>query len=213
MSNIRFILFDAANTLIHKPDLWDRMLAALAKHGHQVDPHELKFKHKLVSELIHFPDNTSSDFYRTFNAELLYALGIIPHDELLNHVFAACTYLPWRAFEDTAGLKELPLEKGILSNFNTTLAGKINDMFGGVFSKIITSEEMKCAKPSMEFYRGAAALLPYKPEEILYIGDSLKLDMEPAVKLGMTAYLIDRSNVYSNFPNRLSSLEQIKELL
>jgi putative hydrolase of the HAD superfamily len=213
MTGYQFILFDAANTLIHKPDLWPRMTAALATHGITVDSDELAVKHKLLSELVFFPDNTSAAFYKTFNAELLYSLGIIPTDEILDDIFAACTYLEWKPFEDTQVLRELNHPKAILSNFNKTLAVKINSAFGGIFDSIITSEEMKCAKPSIQFYELAIDKLGCGPEEILYIGDSIKLDMEPAIKCGMQVCLIDRLNAYPKFSRRIKSLSELASII
>ena len=209
MNDIRFILFDAANTLIHKPTLWDKMLQALAAHNIHVDAALLKQRHKLVSELIFFPDNTSATFYKTFNSELLYSLGIIPNDALLNDVFKACTYLGWVPFEDTEVLKQLPLDKGILSNFNSSLFEKINNMFSGMFSTVVVSEQLKCAKPSMDFYAQAVQMIGHKPEHILYIGDSIKLDMEPALNTGMNVLLIDREDCFPYVPHRIKSLNEI----
>lgn len=212
MSNTRFLLFDAANTLIHKPALWERMDDALKLHGITVDIPTLQKHHKLVSELLFFPDRTNAEFYKTFNSELLYSMGIIPTQQLTDAIFKACTYLDWAPFPDTAALSEISLPKGILSNFNNTLSGKISEMFPGVFSTVITSEELECAKPSVEFYSKAIKSIGVPPENIIYVGDSIKLDMEPAVKKGMTAYLIDRMDCFPNYPNRINSLTQLSNI-
>ena len=63
MHTIKYILFDAANTLIHKPSLWANYLNVLHGFGFDVTASELKSKHKLISELISFPDVTSQKFY------------------------------------------------------------------------------------------------------------------------------------------------------
>lgn len=212
MSDIRYLLFDAANTLIHKPTLWTKMANALEMHHIQVDIPTLQQRHKLISEVLFFPDRTSADFYKNFNAELLYSLGIIPTNKLLDDIFNACTYLPWEVFDDTVVLADTTLPKGILSNFNTTLAEKISNMFPGVFTSVITSEEMKCAKPSLDFYKKAIDAVGLAPENILYVGDSLKLDMEPALKVGMNAWLIDRVGCYPNYPNRITSFHQLSDI-
>jgi len=212
MNDIRFILFDAANTLIHKPTLWDKMHMALTAHDIHVEPALLKQRHKLVSELIFFPDNTSATFYKSFNSELLYSLGIIPNDRLLDDIFKACTYLGWVPFEDTHVLNKLPQDKGILSNFNSSLFEKINNMFAGVFSTVVVSEQLKCAKPSKDFYAQAVKLIGHEPKHILYIGDSIKLDMEPAINTGMNVLLIDREHCFPNFPNRIASLEELLDI-
>lgn len=213
MDNIDFVLFDAANTLIHKPELWGRIKMALAKHNISVDDLLLRIRHKLISELIRFPDNTSADFYRQFNSELLFSIGVIPTDTLLDDVFAACTYLKWDVFEDTNILSSLQLPKGILSNFNSSLTQRINTLIPDTFSTIIISEELQCAKPSLEFYTKALDIIGVPAKNILYIGDSIKLDMQPALAVGMNVLLIDRDNCYPNFARRISSLHEIASFI
>jgi putative hydrolase of the HAD superfamily len=213
MGNIDFVLFDAANTLIHKPELWGRIKMALAKHDISVDDQLLKIRHKLISELIRFPDNTSADFYRQFNSELLYSVGIIPTDVILDDVFAACTYLKWDTFEDTKALSNIALPKGILSNFNSSLTQRINTLIPDTFSKIIISEELQCAKPSLEFYTKALEIIGIPAKNILYIGDSIKLDMQPALEVGMNVLLIDRDNCYPDFKRRISSMHEISSFI
>lgn len=209
----KYILFDAANTLIHKPQVIHNIYLILVKYGFNVTNVELKKQHRLLSEIILFPDVTNQQFYNQFNAELLYALGIIPNDELLAEIFAACTYQPWQAFEDTNILKNINLPMGIVSNFNSTLSNKINDLFGNIFSTLCVSETVGLRKPSIKFYESALSQINTKPNEVLYIGDSIKLDIEPAQKLNINAFLIDRDNLYPHFKNRINSLNELKNLI
>ena len=68
------------------------------------------------------------------------------------------------------------------------------------------------AKPSLEFYKRALEKIPFKADEVLYIGDSIKLDMEPAISLGIETLIIDRDNFYPNLEKRISSLNEILEV-
>lgn len=206
---ISYILFDASGTLIHKPLLWERILEVLQKNGYKVQAEDLMKKHKLLSEIIHFPDRTSKNFYADFNAELLYALGIIPTNEVLEQIFNACTYLPWECFEDSVVLSQLPYPVGILSNFNASLKEKVEVFFGDIFQHILISEVLGVAKPQIEFYKKAIDIIGIPPQEILYIGDSLKLDIKPALEVGMQPILIDRHQLFGGFENRLDSLSQL----
>lgn len=213
MNKVSLLLFDAANTLIHKPTLWERFVHVLSGYGHNVDIEILKQHHKLVSEVMFFPDRTSAEFYKKFNAELLYSLGIIPTEQLLTDIFSACTYLEWVPFADTDVLKNIDLPKAILSNFNNTLAAKVGSMFAGIFSEIITSEESGCAKPDVLFYKKAIDRLGILPENILYVGDSVRLDMEPAISVGMMTCLVDRNNSFPYYPERISTLHQLSKYI
>lgn len=210
---IKYIFFDVAGTLLGKPSLFLNIQKALADFDHEVAIENIKTKHKLLSEVIHFPDRTDADFYRNFNSELLYLLGIVPTEKLLNAIFNNCTYLPWVAFEDTKILSELNVPLGVISNFNITLKDKLSQFFCPVFQDVFVSEELGVAKPKIEFYQRALEKIPFQANEVLFIGDSIKLDLEPAEKLGFKVLIIDRDNFYPNLKNRIANLSEIKEFL
>ena len=212
--SISYVLFDAANTLIHKPLLWERLQSALAADGHRVALPLLRRNHKLLSECLHFPDRTSQEFYRKFNAELLYSLGIIPTEALLTRIFQSCTYLPWEKFFDSEALHTLGRPLGIVSNFNSTLTDLIDSLYGaGTFRDVSVSEVLGVAKPKRAFYEAALAAAGVAANEILYVGDSVKLDMEPAQALGMHTILIDRDHTFPHFSSRVDSFFQLVDFL
>ena len=139
---MKYLLFDAANTLIYKPNLWERILKVLQDNGYKINETELKLRHKLLSEIINFPDTTSRDFYEKFNSELLMALGIIPDENLLKELFEACSYLPWQAFDDCEEIKKLDIKKAVVSNFNSSLQEKLEGLIGeNIFNEYIVSEK------------------------------------------------------------------------
>ena len=210
---IQYIFFDVAGTLLGKPTLYSIIQNTLLDFGHEVGLDEIKNKHKLLSEVIHFPDRTDMAFYEKFNSELLYLLGIVPEEALVNSIFKKCTYLPWQAFDDTQILKELPLPMGVISNFNTSLKDKLKQFFGPVFQDVLVSEELGVAKPNIEFYQKALEKIPFDAHEVLYVGDSIKLDLEPASKLGFKVLIIDRDNFYPNSKNKISSLTEITQFI
>lgn len=206
---IKYIFFDVAGTLLGKPSLYNNIQKTIVDFGHEVSLEDIKAKHKLLSEVIHFPDRTDEDFYKNFNSELLYLLGIVPQETLVNSIFKNCTYLPWEAFDDTKILSELNLPLGVISNFNTTLKDKLHSFFGPVFQDVFVSEELGVAKPNVDFYQKALDRIPFKANEVLYIGDSIKLDLEPAEKLGCNVLIIDRDDFYPNLKNKISNLAEI----
>jgi FMN phosphatase YigB (HAD superfamily) len=209
---VSYILFDAANTLIHKPLLWEKILTVLNNQNIEIPLHKLQYNHKLLSEVIDFPDNTSKDFYTFFNTELLISLGIIPTDELIEELFLNCSYLPWEKFDDTDFLKGITIPVGVLSNFNNKLPVLLHSLFDVKFSDIIVSENLKQRKPSMEFYENAIEMTGCKRENILYVGDSLKLDIIPAKKSGINALLIDRIGFYPKSQFTISSLNELNKI-
>ncbi len=210
---IKYIFFDVSGTLISKPSVFVSILETLTKHGITISLQELKWKHKLLSEVILFPDRTDKQFYNRFNTDLLRILGVLPTTELLDDIFENCTYLPWEIFDDAAALNELNLPKGIISNFDTSLKKKLNDYFGDIFEHVFGSEEFGISKPAITFYEAVLNKVGLSAEEVLYIGDSIKLDMEPASKLGIKCLLIDRDRAFLNSSMRIDSLHDIKHYL
>lgn len=210
---IKYIFFDVAGTLLGKPVLYTKIQNVLADFGHEVTLDDIKAKHKLLSEVIHFPDRTDEAFYKKFNSELLYLLGIVPSDEIVDAIFKSCTYLPWEAFEDTKVLQELNLPIGVISNFNSTLKDKLVQFFGPVFQDVFVSEELGVAKPNIEFYQKALEKIPFEAHEVLYIGDSIKLDLEPGSKVGFNALVVDRDGFYPNLKNKIATLAEITKFL
>lgn len=210
---MKYLLLDVAGTILYKPDLVTKINETLSSFGYVISVDKLKYNHKVLSEVIKFPDRTNAEFYTNFNSELLYSLGIVPNEELLDAIFKSCSYLPWGKFEDTKVLNEIEIPIGIISNFNTSLKDKLNEYFGPVFSDIFVSEEIGISKPSIEFYKKALDKININPKDILYIGDSFKLDLKPARELGITCYVIDRDNIYPDNTNIIRSLSELKKLI
>lgn len=211
---IQAVFFDVANTLLDKPDLYHNIEQVLARHGHTVDREQLAERHRLLSEVMAFPDKTSKDFYLNFNTELLRMLGIVPDEDLVTEVFTACTYLPWQAFEDVDSIKDIALPKGVISNWDISLREKLGQFVNTTFDWVLGSEEMKVRKPSLEFYRNILLYTHLKADEVLYIGDSIKLDVQPALLLGIKAVLIDRLDLYPNASvNRIRHMSELQQYL
>ena len=47
----------------------------------------------------------------------------------------------------------------------------------------------------------------------MYIGDSVRLDYEPAYKIGFNVLIIDRDNFYPNLKYKISNLAEIPNFL
>lgn len=207
------IAFDAANTLIYKPKIIEEIIQVLNQNNIKTSSKEIQFKHKLVSEMIDFPDRTDESFYRQFNSNLLYSLGIIPGEKLLENIFYRCKNLPWEAYDDTVVLRHIDAKKIVISNFNMKLKHTLDGFFPNQFEKVYISENEIYRKPDTRFYTSIIEKLGININEIIYIGDSLKLDIEPATKIGLNAWLIDRNNFYPNFKKRITSLSEIKNMI
>lgn len=210
---MKYLLLDVSGTILYKPILFDKINDVLKGFGYNFTKQQIQFNHKLLSEAIKFPDRTDENFYEHFNSELLFSLGIVPNNELLSTLFKSCSYLPWEKYEDTTVLNEINVPIGILSNFNSSLEEKLLHFFGTVFKDVFVSETIGKSKPSLEFYKHAIDAIGVNPKEILYIGDSFKLDYKPANDLGITTFVIDRDKFYPKNDVIINSLHEIKNKL
>jgi len=208
---IKSVFFDVANTLLEKPDLFSLIHRVLESNGHVVSQNDLRHVHKFLAEAFVFPDKTSREFYAEFNSHLLYALGIAPNEKLLSDIFEACTYLPWQPFSDTDALAKIPLPMGILSNWDSSLREKLQQHFTIDFKWILCSQVEGDKKPSPLFFKRMMDESGLQASEILFVGDSMKLDIHPALQLGVHAVLIDRQN---HFPHaNVSRIQQLDQLM
>lgn len=207
MTALRLVLFDAANTLIHKPALWERWREVLARHGLEVPAERLRREHRLLSEETDAPDVTGPEFYARFNAELLERLGLPPG--LAAELYEACRQLPWETFSDVSALQSLRTPLGVLSNFNDRLPQLLADLMPIHFQNIWVSATLGLRKPDPRAFRHVLAELGARPEEVLYVGDSPRLDYWPARELGLQVRLIDREGFHPEVPERIASLGEL----
>jgi len=62
--------------------------------------------------------------------------------------------------------------------------------------QIFTSESLRAYKPSPKFYEELLARTGVKPQEAVFIGDSLEEDVLAPQRMGMTGVLLDRKGMY-----------------
>jgi FMN phosphatase YigB (HAD superfamily) len=210
---MKYLLLDVSGTILYKPLLFDNLLKVLQEFGFEIEKKKIQYHHKLLSEVIKFPDRTDDSFYEFFNSELLYSIGIVPNKELLQAIFKSCSYLPWEKYEDTNVLNEISIPMGVLSNFNSTLEVKLQHFFGPIFKDIFVSEVIGLSKPSKDFFQYALNNLKIDPKDILYVGDSFKLDFNPANEIGFTTFVIDREGFYPKSENVISSFIELKNII
>lgn len=99
----------------------------------------------------------------------------------------------WNVSETLASLKELGLKLGIVSNtfVNRELLERHLDQRGILefFSVRLYSYEFAFRKPNLEIFRIAAQRIGEALENIIFVGDRIDKDIEPALQSGMMAVL------------------------
>lgn len=82
------------------------------------------------------------------------------------------------------------------------------------FQFVLTSDEVGIEKPNPKIFLEALAKTDFKPEEVLFVGDSITSDYIGASNVGMKALLIDRENKCKDEDIvRINDLTKIVEFL
>jgi putative hydrolase of the HAD superfamily len=214
MSKVKFIYFDLANTLVQQPDFYQSIADFLASKNVFVNLNLLKKTHKLLSEEIQFPDKTTKDFYLEFNLKWMSKLDLVLDINMAEQIFDNGKGKSWVPFEDTSVLHNINVPKGIISNWDLTLPDKLKQYFKLEFDKVIGSALVGFQKPDPRIFLHAIKVCGFEPEEMMMVGDSIRLDIIPANKVGIRTVLIDREDIFSNFNGlRIKNLNELFTLL
>ena len=211
--NFEIIAFDVANTILHKPNVYSIFNQVLLKNGFDISVSYIKKIHKETSEEIHFPDTTTKEFYNYFNRKVLDNLMVPSSEEIVSEIYNSIGKLEWEPFDDSRILHKLKTPLVIFSNFNSNLPLLLKQHFGSIFREIIVSETLGYSKPDPQFYEKAIKIVGADPAKILYIGDSMDLDINPAKALGIKTLLIDRDCNFQSYSERISSLEELSKIV
>lgn len=211
---IKAIFFDVANTLLHKPALMVNIQAVFKKYGHEIEISHIQHTHQQLTEEVVFPDETTQEFYNGFNAKLCESLHVEAKPSLVQNIYEVSRGLDWRKFEDLDIIEQLPHPIGIASNWDKSLRVKLKAFFTHEFKWMLISEELGVKKPQPEFFSKMFEISDYEANEIMFIGDSMRLDIIPAKKAGIDAVLLDRTNFYSAYKGKkIKSMNQLTSLL
>ncbi len=91
-----------------------------------------------------------------------------------------------------AELRKAGLWLGIAGNQTVRAGGILRQLFTTDVDLIGTSDDWGASKPDPLFFERVAAVVPFQPSEILYVGDRVDNDLRPAVAAGMPTALVHR---------------------
>ncbi len=116
--------------------------------------------------------------------------------------------------ETLKSLKQQGYKLGIGSNMTAYMQYRKLEKFGILqfFDFIVTSEETGCEKPASELFLRCAELAGNLPSECLYVGDSLKNDIEGAKAAGMFSLLIKAKRSYKRTNDAIISADHITKI-
>jgi putative hydrolase of the HAD superfamily len=82
-----------------------------------------------------------------------------------------------------------------------------------LFEHVVFSSDCRSVKPSSKLFREALRGVQAAPEEVLFVGDNLRCDMEGAKSLGMkTAWVSELPGSYPSVDYRLGSVFELESL-
>lgn len=198
--DIKAIFFDTSNTLYSSPELEEVMAAA---------PINFIIGQKGVSEekaLSIFESAKSSASEKGIlltKTNILVEAGFSKSDfQDFNSTINTDLYLlPIKENVDTLTLLSSKCSLGIITNINNRFLQNVLRALGFsdiLFSYFVTSDDVSKSKPDLEPFLMAIKKANLEPGQILYVGDQVKKDMEPAKKVGMKTVLVDYKGQYDN---------------
>lgn len=209
---IQLVLFDAAGTLLVKPGLARAFVDAIGPRA-GIDEATVARRHKIVSEVTDFPDHTDRTFYDTFNGNVLRALGIPADGSITSAIYDSCRSLSWQPAPGSDTLRELRTDLGVISNWGHGLEKSLEPL-GLPLRVVVASADVRLRKPDPAIFHCALEQAGVVPAEAVYVGDSIRLDIEPARAIGMRSILVDPLDVFSSHPGcRVRSLAELGSAL
>ncbi|MBW2316227.1 MAG: HAD-IA family hydrolase [Deltaproteobacteria bacterium] len=209
------LLLDVAGTLLERRGLHRTITEVLHRGGQVVSEAGVAEAHVALSERTDIPARPTRAFYEQFNASLLRDLGLDPRTDLIDEIYVACRELTWQPYPDVTALGGLNIPMGIVSNWDDGLEQVLAETIPSLrFDPIIASGAAGVAKPDPEIFEFALRSVGGSRDGVLYVGDSPRLDIEPATRAGLRAVLIDRELRYGEFAGEtIRSFEELEGLL
>ena len=227
-TGIEVIFFDAGDTLLGPHPSFPELFSEVCQErGYDVPPDVVvRVQSELAPNLIDLAEDTGVDnpsfssedsqrFWGYLYTRFLTALDITDSDlaaALLERFSTSSSYM---LFEDVLAtlrrLHEQGYRLGLISNFEQWLEERLIELeVGRLFDVTVISGFVKIEKPDPAIYELALQRARVEPARAVHVGDSMSMDVEPAVSVGMHAVLLDRASRYPD--SRVPRIESLEEL-
>lgn len=203
----RAVLFDVDFTLIYPGPTFQApgYQAFSARHGITVDAARFDTAVASAAQLLDLPEDTvyEDEIHIGYTRHILEQMGASGNVDALDacareiyREWAACRH--FELYDDVpAVLKTLTaagVRIGLVSNSHRCLASfQTHFELEGLISATVSSSEHGMMKPHPSIFRAALELMDVPPPEAMMVGDSVPHDIEGALRLGMRAALLHRS--------------------
>jgi putative hydrolase of the HAD superfamily len=201
---IRAVIFDVDFTLIYPGPTFrgEGYHAFCARYGIEVDPSRFEQAVASAAPLLDGPDDT------LYDAEIFiaYTRHIIEHMGGGGSRIDACAreiYAEWAAchhfqlYDDVPGvlraLHASGIRIGLISNSHRCLASfQSHFELQGLIAAAVSSSDHGLMKPHPSIFSAALQLVDVPAQQAVMVGDSLRQDVEGALRAGMRAVLLHR---------------------
>ena len=214
---VQTVFFDAAGTLFHvRGSLGGIYSDTMARHGALMssDTVEIRFKQAFATAPpLTFPGAPLEDiprleraWWRTLVAQVMHpAEPFEKFEECFNELFEL--FQTKRSWELDPGAKPLldylasgGRTMGIVSNFDSRLRNILHNLeIASYFKSVTIATEAGIAKPNPEIFRLAMRQHGLDSSEAIYVGDSIKRDVEASRAAGLIPVLILREREVSGW--------------
>ena len=229
---IEVVFFDAGETILHPHPSFPELFSSVCRdHGHEISPEDIapvlygmvrNFAGVAEEARVDAPSLSAEDSYRFWTylySRCLEELGI-PDDSLPAELYKVFSDLStYRLFDDALPvLKELSsggYRLGLISNFEGWLEELLVELeVGHIFDVSIISGLEGIEKPDPGIFELALERAGTAPRAAVHIGDSYRMDVEPAIAVGMNAVLLDRSGRHPDVDcPTIASLHELPEVV
>ena len=199
--NIKFIVFDLYDTLIHRADRENPFNYLKSK---------LKDNSLLYTMTEEYLTSDTFDFFR--RPELLFTSDFDRrHFERLVEEDIGQVKLFDETIEVLSTLNDKKIMMTCASNLSTEYIEPYCDLgLEDYFSFPIFSCEMGFRKPNLKIYKRVLEICGDFPlDQILFVGDSMSSDFLIPKRIGMNAILIDREGKHKGVEDRIQSLKEL----
>ncbi len=223
----RGIFFDLGSTLVTAyPSVAEQITQTLADLGHPLPHREVAGALAEVTPQFDDPGNSgwtltherSYAFWTQYYDSVLAAVGILPAERgsiVLNIYARLSKPQGYALYSDVIPVLErlagAGYALGLISNWEAWGAELVKHLgISRYFPTQMLSGCVGIEKPNIEIFELALNHAGFSPEQVLYVGDSVPFDIEPATAIGMNAVLIDRHAARSE--QDASTIRSLSEL-
>lgn len=206
MNGVRAVLFDVDFTLIYPGPMFqaEGYHAFCLRYGMNVDPTAFDAAVMSAARVLETPEDApyDHDLYVTYTRHIIEGMGgrgprVDACAREIYDEWAACHH--FELYDEVPdvlrSLANAGVRVGLVSNSHRCLASfESHFALDGLIAAAVSSSEHGMMKPHPSIFRAALDRMRVAPAEALMVGDSIRHDVEGALRAGMRAALLHRSD-------------------